>query len=95
MFINSFILHSYMVNITKISSKGQIVIPSEIREKMNLEEGNLLIISDNDDSISIKKLELPKIKTWKEATKPFRDATKKSNFSEEDLKKLIAESRVR
>ena len=84
-----------MVNIIKISSKGQIVIPSEIREKMNLEEGNLLIISDNDDSIWIKKLELPKIKSWKEAAKPFRDAAKKSDFSKEDLKKLIVESRAR
>ena len=84
-----------MVNITKISSKGQVVIPSEIRERMNLEEGNLLIISDSDDSICMKKIELPKIKSWKEATKPFRDAAKKSNFSNDDLKKLIEESRVR
>ena len=84
-----------MVNIIKISSKGQIVIPSEIREKMNLEEGNLLIISDSDDSICMKKIELPKIKSWKEATKPFREAAKKSNFTNDDLKKLIEESRVR
>ena len=84
-----------MVNITKISSKGQIVIPSEIREKMNLEEGNLLIVSDSDDSILLKKLEMPKVKSWKEATKPFRDAAKKSDFSKEDLKKLIVETRAR
>ncbi len=84
-----------MVNITKISSRGQVVIPSEIREKMNLEEGNLLIISDSDDSICMKKIELPKIKSWKEATKPFRDAAKRSNFSNDDLKKLIEELRVR
>ena len=84
-----------MVNITRISSKGQVVIPSEIREKMNLEEGNLLIISDSDDSICMKKIELPKIKSWKEAAKPFREAAKKSNFSNDDLKKLIEESRIR
>ena len=84
-----------MVNITKLSSKGQVVIPSEIREKMNLEEGNLLIISDNNDSICMKKIELPKIKSWKEATKPFREAAKKSNFSNDDLKRLIEESRIR
>lgn len=29
------------------------------------------------------------IKSWKEATKPFREAAKKSNFSENDLKKLL------
>ncbi len=84
-----------MVTITKISSKGQVVIPLEIREKMNLEEGNILIISENDDSICMKRIELPKIKSWKEAAKPFRDAAKKSNFSNDDLKKLIEESRVK
>jgi AbrB family looped-hinge helix DNA binding protein len=84
-----------MVSVTKISSKGQVVIPLEIREKMNLEEGNLLIISDSDDSICMKRIELPKIKSWKEATKPFRNAAKKSNFSKDDLKMLIEESRVR
>jgi len=84
-----------MVSITKISSKGQVVIPSEIRDKMNLEKGNLLIISDSDDSICMKKIELPKIKSWKSVTKPFREAAKKSNFSNDDLKKLIEESRIR
>ncbi|MEK6833451.1 MAG: AbrB/MazE/SpoVT family DNA-binding domain-containing protein [Nanoarchaeota archaeon] len=84
-----------MVNITKVSSKGQIVIPLEIREKMRLEEGNLLIISDNDDSICMRKIELPKIKLWREITKPFREAAKKSNFSDDNLKKLIEESRIR
>jgi len=84
-----------MVNVTKISSKGQVVIPSDIREKMDLEEGSLLVVSNNDDSIYMKKIELPKIKSWKEATKPFREAVKKSNFSNEDLKKLIQESRMR
>ena len=84
-----------MVTITKISSKGQVVIPLEVREKMNLEEGNLLIVSDAGDSICMKKIELPKIKSWNEATKPFREAAKKSNFSKDDLKKLIEESKIK
>ena len=84
-----------MVTITKISSKGQVVIPLEVREKMNLEEGNLLIVSDNGNSICMKKIELPKIKSWGEVTKPFREAVKKSNFSKDDLKKLVEESRIR
>jgi antitoxin PrlF len=84
-----------MVTITKISSKGQVVIPFDIREKMNLQEGNLLIVSDTDDSICMKKIELPEIKSWQEATRPFRLAAKKSNFSDEDLKKVIAETRIR
>src|SRR3989344_5898510 len=82
-----------MVSITKISSKGQVVIPSEIREKMNLEEGNLLVVFDNDNSICLKKIEIPNIKSWEEATKPFREAAKKSNFTKEDLDRIIQESK--
>jgi len=36
-----------------------------------------------------------KIKSWKEATKPFKEAVKKSDFSNDDLKKLIEELRMR
>jgi hypothetical protein len=35
-----------------------------------------------------------KIKTWEEATKPFREVAKKINFSREDLEKAIIESRL-
>jgi len=82
-----------MVSITKISSKGQVVIPSEIRNKMNLEEGNLLIVLGSNDSIYLKKVELPKLKSWEEATKPFREAVKKSGFTKEDLDRVIEESK--
>ncbi|MBI2628584.1 AbrB/MazE/SpoVT family DNA-binding domain-containing protein [Candidatus Pacearchaeota archaeon] len=83
-----------MVRITKISSKGQVVIPFEIREKMDLEEGNLLIVSDSGDSICLKKIELPKIKSWKEATRPFRESARKSGFTREDLDMVIEESKI-
>lgn len=84
-----------MVNITKISSKGQLVIPQEIRERLKVREGNLFIVTDQDDSICLKKIELPKIKNWKEATKPFREAAKKSGFTKEDLNIIIEESRLK
>ncbi|MBS3171616.1 AbrB/MazE/SpoVT family DNA-binding domain-containing protein [Candidatus Woesearchaeota archaeon] len=92
-----------MVKITKISSKGQVVIPQEIRKKLDLEEGNLMIVSDQNNTILLdqnntillKKIEIPKIKTWEEVTKPFREAAKKVNFSEEDLERVIAESRLK
>ena len=83
-----------MVSIAKLSSRGQIVIPQDIREKLKLEEGNLVLISNQDNSICLKKIELPKLKNWAEATKPFMDAAKKTNFSNEDLERVIAESRL-
>ena len=37
----------------KVSSKYQIVIPREVREKLNLKEGDKLIIKANDEKIII------------------------------------------
>ncbi|MFH1307586.1 MAG: AbrB/MazE/SpoVT family DNA-binding domain-containing protein [archaeon] len=42
------------INVTKISSKGQIVIPSEMRN--NLKEGDELLIIKDDDRIILKKV---------------------------------------
>ncbi|MEK6935785.1 MAG: AbrB/MazE/SpoVT family DNA-binding domain-containing protein [Nanoarchaeota archaeon] len=43
------------ISITRISSKGQIVIPIEMRE--NLLEGDKLVIIKNDNQIILKKME--------------------------------------
>ncbi len=43
------------INVTRMSSKGQIVIPSEMRE--DLEEGDELLIIKDDERIILKKAE--------------------------------------
>ncbi len=75
---------------TKLSSKGQVVIPQEIRKELHLEEGTPFLVVAQKDSVLLKKIEIPRVKSWDEATKPFREAANKSNFTEEDLEKIIA-----
>lgn len=41
---------------TKMSSKGQVVIPEEIREYLELENGSKFIVMAADDSIILKKI---------------------------------------
>jgi AbrB family looped-hinge helix DNA binding protein len=41
---------------TKTSSKGQIVIPSNIRKKLNIGTGSLLAVTAQDDLIVLKKI---------------------------------------
>lgn len=41
---------------TKTSSKGQIVIPSNIRKKLNIGSGSLLAVTAQDDLIILKKV---------------------------------------
>ena len=67
-----------------ISSRGQIAIPIEIREKMNLKEGGKVIFFLEGDALLIKKVENL---SWKDITKPLREAKKKIN--EEDVPELV------
>jgi len=80
------------VKFTKLSSKGQVVIPQEIRE--DLVEGTPFAVVREADSIILKKIEMPEIKTWKEVAEPFRGAARESRFTKEDLMNIISEVRA-
>jgi len=43
------------ISITKMSSKGQVVIPREMRE--GIEEGDKMVVIKNDGQIILKKME--------------------------------------
>ena len=55
------------MEITKISSKGQIVIPQKIRNKLNIEEGSVLVIDNMKDMIMIKKIDEDLINQFKKS----------------------------
>ncbi|MCL4377680.1 MAG: AbrB/MazE/SpoVT family DNA-binding domain-containing protein [Actinobacteria bacterium] len=40
-----------LVKIVKLSKKGQIVLPSEIREKMGIQTGNNVVIFERDGEV--------------------------------------------
>jgi len=46
-----------MIDVTKISSKGQVVIPKPIRESLKLMEGDKLIAYARGDLIIFRRLE--------------------------------------
>ena len=83
-----------MNEFTKLSSKGQVVIPMSIRKDMNLQEGTPFIVIESEDSVILKKVELPKIKSWKGVSRPFGEAARKARFSQDDLRRIIAEVRA-
>lgn len=46
-----------MIDVTRISSKGQVVIPKPIRESLKLMEGDKLIAYARGDLIILRRLE--------------------------------------
>lgn len=47
-----------MTEITRISSKGQVVIPRELRKKLGLGDGDSLQVEQVGDLLVLKKIEL-------------------------------------
>ena len=49
-----------ILDVTSLSTKGQVVIPNEIRENMHLEPGTKLIVIQDGDNILLKPIKTPK-----------------------------------
>jgi len=47
-----------MVDVTKVSTKGQVVIPRELRKQLGLAEGDNLQIEKVGDLLVLKKITL-------------------------------------
>ena len=76
-----------------MSSKGQVVIPFNIRKRMNLEEGEKFIVVDSPNTIILKKLEKPsKEEFLKEFNRIAKEGEKRANalgIKESDVPKII------
>ena len=84
-----------MVEFTKVSSKGQIVIPQAIREKLGISEGTAFAVWSNGDEILLRKMEVKEKKTWAEIAAPFRKLAKDNRITEDDVLTAIQKARAR
>lgn len=84
-----------MTEITKISTKGQVVIPQEIREELGLEVGTTVVINKVKDYVILKKVNIPDLKKeFEELVKYGRQHAKKLGIkSEKDVVRMIHEAR--
>lgn len=80
-----------MADITKMSSRGQVVIPQAIREALELSEGTQLAIERVGDSVMLKKLDVPSLKAeLKRLSGQLRGAAKKMGIrNEQDIVDLV------
>ena len=55
------------MEITKISSKGQVVIPLKIRNELGIEEGSVLGVEKIKDMVILKKIDVDLVKQFKDS----------------------------
>lgn len=79
------------MEIAKVSSKGQITIPAEIRKKLNLKEGDKVLFLEEDGKIILLNAGYVAIKEAQKAME--QEAEKVGLKNEEDVIELTKEVR--
>ena len=76
------------LEMTRVSSKGQIVIPSLIREKLGLKDGSRLLVFGEGDTIILKKVGWTPANT-KQTLASVRKKIKALGITREDVSREI------
>lgn len=69
------------IEIINVSSKGQVVLPLKMRNKLKINSGDKLFIYCNEDSILIKKNKLPSKEEFENGIKENMEIAKESSLT--------------
>ncbi len=82
------------LDFTRLSEKGQVVIPSEMRKRMKLKEGTRFVILGLEDTIVLRRVQLSAEKSaLRKTLTRFRTVAQKSGFSGLEIARIIEASR--
>jgi AbrB family looped-hinge helix DNA binding protein len=80
---------------TKLSSKGQVVIPEEIRKRLGLETGTQFVVVGEGDVVVLKALKAPKMADFKGLLDRARTSAKAAGVTKADVNRAIREVRAK
>ena len=78
-----------------LTSRGQIVIPQSVREELHLHEGEKFIVIGKEDTIFLKKIEMPSAEEFEKLLKKTREFAKKKGLKPSDVEEAIKNVRRR
>lgn len=78
---------------TKMSSRGQVVVPEEFRQKMGLEEGTQFMVLCEGDALIFKIIMPPPKKDLTAMLARVRKQVKEAGIKQEEIAALVKEAR--
>jgi len=78
---------------TRMSSKGQIVIPEAIRERLNLQPGTQFVVVGEDDVVILKVISAPEIESFDELIQDARQQAKQAGLKRKDIADAVTKAR--
>ena len=74
---------------TKMSSKGQVVIPEAIRERLNLKPGSQFVVLASEDAVILKTIEAPTVAQYDDLLRAARRAAREAGMKRSDIATAI------
>ena len=74
---------------TKLSSKGQVVIPEAIRERLGLEAGVQFVVVAEGDVVVLKVLNAPQMSDFKALLDKAQESADAAGLTPEDVEEAI------
>jgi AbrB family looped-hinge helix DNA binding protein len=78
---------------TKLSSRGQVVIPEEIRRRLGLEPGEQFVVLGEGDTVILRKIRPPSFEEFDSLLAQAREAAQRVGLEQQDLEAVIDEVR--
>ena len=81
------------IEITSMSSRGQVVIPLDIREHLGLREGEKFVVVGEEDTVILKKISMPSFKNFDKLIKKTQQFAKQKGITKADVEDAIKRAR--
>ena len=80
---------------TKMSSKGQVVIPEEVRDRLGLKTGVQFVVLGENDVVILKALSPPSMTDFGDLIKEAKKQARKTGMKRSDVEKAKRKVRKR
>lgn len=78
---------------TKMSSKGQVVIPEDIRKRLKLKAGSQFVVMGEDDVVILKTINPPSMADFNSLITKARTQGRKAGLRQTDIAAAINKAR--
>jgi AbrB family looped-hinge helix DNA binding protein len=82
-----------MLTTTKMSSKGQVVIPEDVRNQLHLSAGSQFVVMGDDDVVILKVITPPSMNEFDNLISKARKQAKAVGMTKADIADTIKEVR--
>ena len=80
---------------TRMSSKGQIVIPEEVRNRLGLEAGVEFVVVGEGDAVILKVITPPFKSEFKKLLSQARSQARKAGLKKKDIEAAVRRARAK